>query len=136
MEDQRANNLNVTSYRFSGEILLNGLSAGLSYSISVRCEDNTITSFYRDDLNGRITNQIPAVRANISELQARSTLRSTLSLRPEYVLPEDGSTQAILRYLPEYGDEYYVEIWAVVMAVSLAGAVVLFVAMKRKKKDE
>jgi LPXTG-motif cell wall-anchored protein len=34
------------------------------------------------------------------------------------------------------GDESYVEIWAVVMVVSLAGAVGLFIVMKRKKKDE
>jgi len=109
MEDRSANNLNATSYRFYGEVLLNGLPAGLTYSIAVRCEDNVITSFYRDDLNGRIMNHIPSAKANTTEASARSALQETLALRLEYVLDEEGSTQAILRYLPEYGDEFYVE---------------------------
>lgn len=101
--------LNATAYRFSGEILLNGLSAGLSYSISVRCEDNAVMSFSRDDLNGIVMGGIPSASANVSAEQARAALRSTLALRLEYVLPQDGGKQAVLRYLPESGDEYYLD---------------------------
>lgn len=106
--EARAVRLDATAYRFSGEILLNGLPAGLSYSISVRCEDNIITSFSRDDLNGRVMGKIPSARALVSQTRARAALRETLALRLEYVLPA-GETQAVLRYLPEYGDEYYVD---------------------------
>lgn len=109
MEDSGTDRLNASVYRFRGEILLNGLPAGLSYSISVQCGDNTVSSFYRDDLNGRIINSIPSSTAKITDTQARTALRDTLSLRLEYVLPEDGAAQAVLRYLPEYGDEYYVD---------------------------
>ena len=107
--EARVVRLNTTTYRFGGEILLNGLPAGLSYSISVNCEDNAITSFSRDDINGRIMGGIPSATAKTTQQQARTALRDTLALRLEYVLPDGGSKQAILRYLPEYGDEYYVD---------------------------
>lgn len=101
--------LDATAYRFGGEILLNGLPAGLSYSISVRCEDNTITSFSRDDFNGVVMGSIPSPAAKTSQKQARAALRDTLALRLEYVLSENEDLRAVLRYLPESGDEYYVD---------------------------
>lgn len=107
--EARVVRLNTTTYRFGGEILLNGLPAGLTYSISVNCEDNAITSFSRDDINGRIMGGIPSATAKTTQQQARTALRGTLALRLEYVLPDGGSKQAVLRYLPEYGDEYYVD---------------------------
>lgn len=107
--EARTAQLNATTYRFSGNILLNGLPAGLSYSISVRCEDNVVMSFSRDDLNGTVMGGVPSAKARTTTEQARTALRSTLALRLEYALPQDGGTQAVLRYLPEYGDEYYVD---------------------------
>lgn len=107
--EARVVRLDAAAYRFSGEILINGLSAGMSYSISVRCEDNVVTTFNRDDLSGYIMGGIPSPTAKTTVAQARSTLRDTLALRLEYVLPENGGKQAVLRYLPEYGDEYYVD---------------------------
>lgn len=109
MEDRGTDGLNTTAYRFQGEVLLNGLPAGLTYSISVRCEDNAVTSFYRDDQSGLVMGDVPSNRARTSAESARAKLRDTLSLRLEYVLPEANVTQAILRYLPEYGDDYYVD---------------------------
>ena len=109
MEDRGTDSLNTTTYRFGGEVLVNGLSANLSYSISIRCEDNAVTSFYRDDLNGSVMGTIPSNRAAVAEKNAKAALRDTLVLRLEYVRTEDGGTQAILRYLPEYGDSYYVD---------------------------
>ena len=100
--------LRSTRYRFSGEILVNGLSAGLSFSISVDSTDGEVVSFSRDDLSGQIMGAIPAPEAAVTAAQAAAALRDTLELRLEYVLPEEG-TQAVLRYLPENGDEYYVD---------------------------
>lgn len=107
--EARTVRLNTTTYRFYGEILLNGLSAGLSYSISVRCEDNEIMSFSRDDWNGIVMGGIPSAGAKVSAEQARTALRDTLAMRLEYVLPQDGGKQAVLQYMPESGDEYYLD---------------------------
>jgi len=109
MEDSGVDRLNATTYRFRGEVLINGLPAGLTYSIAVRCEDNVVTTFYRDDLGGRIMNSIPSARATVTETTAKKTLRETLKLRLEYVLDEEGGSKAILRYLPEHSDNYYVD---------------------------
>lgn len=108
LEQRGAVRLDTTRYRFGGEILVNGLSAGLTYSIAVDCADNTIRSFSRDDLEGRTIGGIPSARAKISADAARQTLRQTLAMRLEYVLPAD-STQAVLRYLPEDGHAFYVD---------------------------
>lgn len=110
VDDSRGStaSLTATRYRFYGEILVNGLSAGLSFSIAVGCADNAVLSFYRDDLAGMVMGEIPAPEAAVTAQQAAATLRDTLSMKLEYVLPE-GSTQAILRYLPVSGDEYYVD---------------------------
>ena len=87
--EARVVRLNTTTYRFGGEILLNGLPAGLTYSISVNCEDNAITSFSRDDINGHIMGGVPSATAKATQQTARTALRSTLALRLEYVLPEN-----------------------------------------------
>ena len=109
IEDRGTDGLNTTSYRFRGEVLINGLSAGLTYNISVRCKDNKIMSFYRDDLNGAVIGGIPSATPKILPDQAGKALRETLALRLEYVLEQEDGTKAVLRYLPEYGDDYYVD---------------------------
>lgn len=101
--------LGTTRYRFNGEILINGLSAGLSFSVAVSCEDNAVLSFYRDDLDGQIMDGVPAPAAQVTAGEAAAALRDTLAMRLEYVLAEDGDTRAVLRYLPESGDEFYVD---------------------------
>lgn len=101
--------LGATRYRFYGEILINGLSAGLSFSIAVSCEDYDVLSFYRDDLGGMIMGGVPSPDAKVTAGQAAAKLRSTLAMRLEYVLSEDDNARAVLRYLPESGDEYYVD---------------------------
>ncbi len=109
LKDEGTDHLGATRYRFSGEILLNGLPAGLSFTIAVRCEDNDIFSFSRDDLNGKIMGNIPSAKAQVAEGQARAALRKTLSLRLEYVLSGEDEARAVLRYLPEKGDDFYVD---------------------------
>ena len=44
--------LGRTQYRCRGALRLNGLPSPLSFSLSVRCSDNTVTWFYRDSLEG------------------------------------------------------------------------------------
>lgn len=108
-EDTNPGRLGVTRYRFHGEILVNGLSAGLMVSVAVNCEDNAIISFSRDDLSGKVMGTIPSATARVSAQKAAGALRTTLAMRLEYVLAEGSDTEAILRYLPEGGDEYYVD---------------------------
>lgn len=100
--------LGLTNYRFSGDIYLNGLPSPMSLSVTVRASDNVVTRFYRDDLSDSHMNEVPAPDAATTADQAAALLGTTLALRLEYVLNEEGD-KAILRYLPEHGDEYYVD---------------------------
>lgn len=108
MEDQGGDRLGMTSYRFSGDILLNGVPAGMSCSVTVRCKDNTVTSFNRYDLSGSVIGEIPSVQAAVPAGDAGQTLRGTFKLKLEYQLPED-SKRAVLRYRSDEDDEYYVD---------------------------
>lgn len=109
LEDGRYGGLGATVYRFEGQILVNGLPAGLSCSISVSCASNEIQNFYRDDLTGRVMGGVPGSKPVVLSDKAGETLKGTLKLRLEYVLDEEDEHRAVLRYLPEYGDEYYVD---------------------------
>ena len=104
-----AMSLGSTRWRFNGEVLCNGLSTGMAFSVSVRCTDNEILSFARDDLTGYTMGEVPSPTPQIPAAQAAAALRETLALRLEYVLPEGEDARAVLRYLPEYGDTYYVD---------------------------
>ncbi|MBR5153078.1 MAG: S-layer homology domain-containing protein [Clostridia bacterium] len=99
--------LGATQYRFYGEILLHGHPADMTYSISVQGEDAKILSFYRDDFNGMVTGEIPPPEPELTENEARETLKETVKLRLEYVTAEEN--QAVLRYLPDPVDDYYVD---------------------------
>lgn len=107
--DQGRDRLGMSSYRFNGEILVNGLSAGLSCSVSVRCADNKVVSFNRDSLEGNVMGGVPSATAKTGKDAAGGALRDTLKLRLEYELKDRGGKQAVLRYLPESADEYYVD---------------------------
>lgn len=107
--EQGRDRLSTSSYRFNGEILINGLSAGLSCNVSVRCADNKVVSFDRDSLEGSVMGAVPASSAQVGQDAAAQTLRSTLNLRLEYALKDRDGKQAVLRYLPEETDDYYVD---------------------------
>lgn len=94
--------------RFSGRILLGGLPSPLSFSITVRSSDGAITHFSRDSLEGSVIGSVPSASPAAGHADAGALLRSTLALRLEYVLDEEGKT-ASLRYLPEPGDDYFVD---------------------------
>jgi len=102
------NSLDATQLRYSGYILLNGLPSPLSYSVSVRAEDNVILRYYRDSLSTKYLGDVPSAKPSATASTAGALLKPTLALRLEYVLPDDGK-RAVLRYLPESVDEYYVD---------------------------
>lgn len=105
----RSPDLSVGDYRFTSDILLNGLSSPLSLSITVRAEDMEVTRFSRDVLANACLGDIPSAIPNTTQAQATALLRDTLDLRLEYVPFEDDPTHAVLRYLPEYGHDFYVD---------------------------
>lgn len=107
-EPSGLDSLNGTSYRFSGTILIHGLPSPLSYSITVRAEDNMVTRFWRDVPETSFLGDIPASNADVSQKQAAEQLQSTLSMRLEYILPE-GADTAVLYYLPNPVHNFYVD---------------------------
>ena len=109
LELTRSPDLNGGDYRFSADILLNGLPSPLSLSLTVRAEDLEVIRFSRDVLANSCLGGIPSAVPAASEAEAAALLRATLDLRLEYVLSDDDPTRAVLRYLPEYGHDFYVD---------------------------
>lgn len=101
--------LDSTTYRFSGTILLNGLPSPLSYSVTVRAADHLVTRFWRDVPESTFLGSIPSAAAKTTQTAAAQALRSTQSLRLEYILPDEDSTKAILCYLPDDVHAFYVD---------------------------
>ena len=101
--------LSSTTFRFNGTILLNGLPSPLTYSLTVRASDNQVTRFWRDAPGTMFLGDIPGADAKTAQADAAAPLKSTLSLRLEYILPDSDSTQAVLCYLPNSGHEFYVD---------------------------
>ncbi len=65
-------------------------------------------NFSRDSLYTKYLGTVPSAEPSAAAAAAGSLLKGTLSLRLEYVLSDDGK-HAVLRYLPESGDEYFVD---------------------------
>lgn len=105
----RSPDLSSGDYRFTADILLNGLPSPLSLSITVRAEDMEVIRFSRDVLANSCLGGIPSATPSTTQAQATALLRDTLDLRLEYVPSEDDSSHAVLRYLPEYGHDFYVD---------------------------
>lgn len=106
--DEGTDSLGQLSYFFRGPILLHGVSSPLSFGIEVRATDNVITQFWRDDLMGSYSGQVPDPQAQVSAEQAGALLQDTLTMRLEYCLGEDGKTAALC-YLPNGRDDHYVD---------------------------
>lgn len=96
-------------YRFTADILLNGLPSPLSLSLTVGAEDMEVIRFRRDVLANSCLGSVPSAIPSVSAQQAAIQLRGTLDLRLEYVPSDDTPTHAVLRYLPEYGHDFYVD---------------------------
>lgn len=101
--------LDSTTYRFSGTILLNGLPSPLSCSVTVRATDNVVTRFWRDVPGNTFLGDIPDPAAGTTQAAATQALRSTQSLRLEYILPDADSTTAVLCYQPDSVHTFYVD---------------------------
>lgn len=108
-ESEAFSSLDSDTFHFSGTVLLNGLPSPLSYSLTIRASDNQVTRFWRDVPETTFLGGIPGAEANESRADAAAALKSTLSLRLEYILPDDDSTQAVLCYLPDPVHEFYVD---------------------------
>ena len=107
-EPRGMDSLGGDSFRFSGQLLLNGLPSPLHYSVTVRASDNAVTAFSRDTAAGTFLGDVPAPGAAVSQSQAAGLLTANLALRLEYVR-EEGSSAAVLRWVPEDTDTLYID---------------------------
>ena len=108
-ESSGSDRLGRNQYRFSGNILFHGLPSPLNCSITVDGGSGQVTNFHRDVSNGTYLGTVPSSTPAVTAQAAGQSLKGSLSLKLEYVLPEDGGTQAVLRYVPDSRDEYYVD---------------------------
>lgn len=108
LENSYAPSLRQDTYRYSGQVLLNGLPSPITCSITVRASDLAVTRFWRNDQSSGYVGGVPDPATTRSEEQARSLLRSTIDMKAQYVLEPDGKT-AMVRYIPLPRDEYYVD---------------------------
>lgn len=111
-EENDAESLSATSYTFRGPVTLNGLPSPMSVSVRVRLSDGEVTRFWREDVSD-YAGEPAAPTTATTDAKAREQLKSTLDLRLEYVLDWDGKDgsekKAVLRYLPNSTDEFYVD---------------------------
>ena len=107
LDEPAAGSLRSTTARFAGTILLNGLPSPLTYSVTVRYSDNTVTNFRRDAPSQSYLGNIPAPTPAVSAEDAAKTLRTTLKLEPIYV--EDDTNHAVLRYVPKENGSWAVD---------------------------
>ncbi len=106
--DRDTGRLSTSSHRFSGEILLNGVSSPLTFSMTVRASDGKVIRFYRESLEQNVIGGVPSARPAVSKSAAGAQLKQTMNMRLEYVLDPDAK-KASLQYLPEPVDSYYVD---------------------------
>lgn len=100
--------LRQTRYYFRGTVMLNGCPSPLDFSLAVRASDYEVVQFRRDPLESGYLGALPAANFRTGQSQAEPLLRSTLSMRLEYVLEDEGN-RAVLRYLPNSIHDFYVD---------------------------
>ncbi len=105
--DEREESLSATEYSFRGNVELNGLPSPMTVYVRVRLSDGEVTRFWRGDVSD-YAGAPGEAKTSTTEEEARELLKTTLSLRLEYVRDEEGET-AVLRYLPNGTDEFYVD---------------------------
>ena len=108
-ESSGSDRLGRNQYRFSGNILFHGLPSPLNCSITVDGGSGQVTNFHRDVSYGTYMGGVPSPTPAVTSQAAAQSLKDSLSLKLEYVLPEGGGAQAVLRYVPDSRDEYYVD---------------------------
>lgn len=100
--------LNATSYYFYGAITLSGLPSPLRFRLRVRVADGAVTSFSRDDVSEYV-GALSAAQTSTTADKAAALLKDTLSMRLEYVWDENQDGHAVLRWLPNSTDDFYVD---------------------------
>ena len=100
--------LNAAAYYFYGGITLNGLPSTLRFNLRVRTADGAVTSFRRDDVSEYVGG-LPTAQSSTAADKAAALLRDTMSLRLEYVRAEGEENRAVLRWLPNSTDDFYVD---------------------------
>ena len=129
--DQWEESLSAESYTFQGAVELNGLLSPMTVSLRVRLSDGVVTRFWRGDVSDYAGTPGKAETSTTGEA-ARELLKSTLSLRLEYVLDWDGKEgsekKAVLRYLPNSTDEFYVD--------AATGELVNLTELQRKLREQ
>ena len=108
IEDQERSGLAVTEHSFYGQVLEHGLTSPFRFYISVSVEDNAVTAFSLQGEPQNYLGGIPSPVSGADQAKAGEALKSTQELYLEYVLVGDSKT-AVLRYLPKYGHEFYVD---------------------------
>lgn len=108
LENNYSPSLRQSTYRYSGQVLLNGLESPIKCSVTVRASDLAVTRFWRTDQSSGYLGGVPAAATSVSGATARLALTGTVEMKARYVLGEDGKT-AKVQYLPVYGDDYYVD---------------------------
>ena len=104
---EQYNNSIFSDYKFRGFIFKNNLPAGIRFAIDVRCFDNLIISYRRNQ--HKIIEELPSPLPKLAEEEAVSLLRNTISLYLEYRKSNEYRSYAVLQYLPKDTDEFYVD---------------------------
>ncbi len=99
----------TTEHSFSGIILMNGLPSPVNFSVTVDAGSNSVKRYYRSDRNEGYTGGVPNADATANKDDAEALLKGSLKLKAEYVTNESSEHEAVLRYLPDDTDSYYVD---------------------------
>lgn len=100
--------LSEDRHNFYGDVLVNGLPSPFGFRASVDVETNAVTSFYLTGTPELYGGGVPSPTPTADGTKAAESLKSTLTLRLEYVLGPDGKTAALI-YLPNDSHDYYVD---------------------------
>ncbi len=99
----------TSQHTFSGEILLNGLPSPITLSVTVQAKDNNVIRYRRSDLYDGYVSGVPGATPKAQQDAAAQLLKGSLKLNTEYVLDENNEKLAVLRFLPDGDDIYYVD---------------------------
>lgn len=105
--ENEENSLSAQDYSFRGSVELNGLPSPMTFYVRVRLSDGEVTRFWRGDPSDYAGAPGEAKTSTTAD-KAREQLKTTLSLRLEYVRDKEGE-MAVLRYLPNSTNEFYVD---------------------------
>lgn len=97
-----------STYREQGDILINGLRAGIYFDVTVDMNTSKVIRFSQDLIEEIAFDNIPSSTPNTSLEDAKDKLRSTLDFELVYEL-DDNTNTAVLKYKPKYADDYYVD---------------------------